>query len=145
MVLPDVATLQLSAAWIGLVAAVGGLVNLLLGLFSVLTGRDHWPQQLRRFRRRKPASQEDLHRQAISLVLDGAAVLIIIMGVSINIFGVQDHSQGEPLITLRFVLSLIGLAGAMACVICAYGIRRNITYTSTELRPAADSLSPPKE
>jgi hypothetical protein len=68
-------------------------------------------------------------------------VLIIIMGVSINIFGAADHSQGEPLITLRFVISLLGLAGAMACVFCAYGIRRTIVYTSTVPPPAADPLT----
>jgi uncharacterized membrane protein YidH (DUF202 family) len=122
-------------------AAVGGFLNLLVGLFTVVTGRDHWPQQLQRFRRRKPASQDDLRRQAMGLVLDGAAVLIIIMGVSINIFGAQDHNQGEPLITLRFVLSLIGLVGAMACVISAYGIRRTVIYTSTTPPPAADPLT----
>ena len=139
--LPEVAAFQLAAAWVALVAGVGGFANLLLGLFTVVTGRDHWPLQLRRFRRRKPASQEDLRRQAISLVLDGAALLIIIMGVSINIFGAQDHSQGEPLITLRFVLSLIGLAGAMACVISAFAIRRTVIYTSTTTPPAADPLT----
>jgi amino acid transporter len=140
MVLPDPATLQLAAAWVALVAAAGGLVNLLLGLFTVATGRDHWPKQLQRFRRRKPASQEDLRRHAMSLVLNGAAVLIIIMSVSINTFGARDHSQGEPLITLRFVLTLVGMAGAMACVISAYAISRNVTYISTRLPPARDPL-----
>jgi hypothetical protein len=133
--LPDPATLQLAAAWVGLVAALGGLVNLGLGLFSLLTGHDRWPKRLLSLRRRVPASQEDMRKHAMTLVLNGAAVLIIVMGVSINTFGARDHSQGEPLITLRFVLSLIGMAGAIACVIGAYSISLTVKYARTDLPP----------
>lgn len=136
--LPDPATLQVAAAWVSLAAAVAGLVNLGLGLYSILTGRDHWPKQLRSLRRRVPASPEDQRRQAMTLVLNGAAVLIIVMGLSINTFGAHDHSQGEPLITLRFVVSLIGLAGAMACIIAAYAIGHDIQYTSPRLTPGSE-------
>jgi uncharacterized iron-regulated membrane protein len=138
----DLANLQLAAAWVSLAAAVGGLVNLGLGLFSILTGRDHWPNRLRSLRRRVPASPEDLRRHAMTLVLNGAAVLIIIMGVSINIFGARDHSQGEPLNSLRFVLSLVGLTGAMACVIGAYSVSLTVKYTRTDLPPQTDPLPP---
>jgi amino acid transporter len=140
MWLPD-PTLQLTAAWVGLAAAVGGLVNLTAGLFSVLSGRDHWPQRLRHFRRRTPASQDDQRRHGLTLVLNGAAVLIIIMGISINIFGVRDHSQGEPLNTLRFLLTLIGIAGSIACVIGAYSLSLTVRYTDSRLstgRPPAE-------
>jgi len=129
MWLPDVATLQLTAAWVGLAAAVGGLMNLTAGLFSVLTGRDHWPKRLRRLRRRTPASQEDWRRHGMALVLNGAAVLIIIMGASIYTFAVRDQSLGEPLKALRFLLSLIGIAGSIACLIGAYRLSLAVRYT----------------
>lgn len=126
------------AVWVSLAAAVAGLVNLGLGLYSIVTGRDHWPKQLRNLRRRVPASPEDQRRHSMTLVLNGAAVLIIVMGVSINTFGAHDHSQGEPLITLRFVLSLFGLAGAMACVVAAYAIGHDVRYTSARLTPGSE-------
>jgi hypothetical protein len=140
MWLPDV-TLQLIAASVGLVAAVGGLVNLTAGLFSVLTGRDHWPKRLRRLRRRTPASQEDRRRHGMALVLNGAAVLIIIMGVSINTFGVRDQSLGEPLKIIRFLISLVGIAGSMGCLIGAY--RLSLTVRCTDGRVSAGQ--PPAE
>jgi hypothetical protein len=134
--LPDPATLEQYAAWISVVAAAGGLGNVLMGLGSILTGKDYWPRQLRRLRPRTPASTEDQRRYGMSVLLNGAAVLIIIMSISLNIFGARDHSQGEPLNTLRFVISLIGLAGAMVCVGGAYRYGLKVNYTLSESPPA---------
>jgi hypothetical protein len=142
MLLPDPATLQVATAWVGIVAGFIGLAGVLVGLFSVLTGRDHWPTALRRLRRRTPASQEDMRRHGITLVLNGAAVLIAVMGTSINNFSVQDHTIGEPLNTLRFVLTGIGVAGLLTCVIGAYSLSLTVQYKGTDLRPEVDPLSP---
>jgi hypothetical protein len=141
MFLLDPAALQLAAAGISVVAAVGAVLNILVGLSSILTGKDHWPKQLRFLRRRTPASPEDQRRYGMAVLLNGAAILIIIMGISINIFGARDHSQGEPLNTLRFVLSLIGLAGALACIGGSYRFGLTVRYTDAKLAAGA---SPPE-
>lgn len=134
--LPDPATLELYAAWVSVVAAAGGLANVLMGLGSILTGKDYWPRQLRRLRPLTPASPEDQRRYGMAVLLNGAAVLIIIMSLSLNIFSARDHSQGEPLNTLRFVISVIGFAGAMVCVGGAYRFGLTVKYTLPETPPA---------
>jgi uncharacterized iron-regulated membrane protein len=131
--LPDDAALRLAAAWLTVGAALAALMTLSLGLSSVLTGRDYWPKQLRRLRPRKPASPEDQRRYGMGLLLTGAAILIILMGSGINIFGAFDHSQGEPLNTLRFVLSVIGFAAAMLFIAAAYGIGLTVSYVDPKL------------
>jgi uncharacterized iron-regulated membrane protein len=137
----DPGALQLDAAWLSVVAALGGLVNLLVGLSSAVTGRGYWPKRLEHLRRRKPASEEDQRRRGTALALNGAAILIIMMGSSLNIFGARDHSQGEPLNTLRFVITLIGLAGAMVCVFVSYHVSLTVKY----LYPNLPAEAPPAE
>lgn len=124
----DTAALQLAAVWVSVLAGLLGVAGVSVGLFSVLTGRDHWPTLLRRLRRRIPASVEDQRRNGMALVLNGAAALIIVMGISIDNFSVNDRTMGEPLNTLRFVMTLIGMAGAIACVIGAYSVSLTIKY-----------------
>jgi uncharacterized iron-regulated membrane protein len=140
----DPGALQLDAAWLSVVAALGGLVNLLVGLSSAVTGRGYWPKRLEHLRRRKPASEEDQRRRGTALALNGAAILIIMMGSSLNIFGARDHSQVEPLNTLRFVITLIGFAGAIACIAAAYGISLRVKYTyprfPAEIPPAESTI-----
>jgi hypothetical protein len=140
--LPDIATLQLAAVWTSVAAGLVGLVAMTTGLFSLLSGRDHWPHVLRRLRRRIPASEEDQRRNGLSLALNGAAVLIVVMGTSINDFSIGDHSIGEPLNTLRFVLTLIGLAGVFGCVIGAYTVSLTVKYTYRNLPAEAPPANP---
>lgn len=131
--LPDNETLQLAAAWLSVGAALLGLVNLLVGLDSALTGRGHWPKRLERIRWRKPASPEDQRRYGMVLALNGAAVLMIILGNSLTIFGAANHSQGEPLNTLRFAMTVIGIAGALTCVGFAYRVSLTVRYANPRL------------
>jgi hypothetical protein len=138
---PDDATLQLVAAWVTVGAALVGLENLFLGLSSVLTGRDYWPRVLRRLRPRVPASPEDQRRYGMGLLLNGAAMMIILMGIAINIFGARDHSLGEPLNTLRFVLTLIGFAAVMVLITASYRISLKVRY----LDPKRPAEAPPVE
>jgi hypothetical protein len=139
---PDDAALQLAAAWVTVGAALVALMSLSLGLSSVLTGRDYWPRLLKRLRPRKPASPEDQRRYGISLLLTGAAILIILMGSGINIFGARDHSQGEPLNTLRFVLSLIGFAAALVFITASYRIGLMVRYEDPKLPAEAPPTEP---
>ena len=80
----DTGALQPSAVWVSALAGLLGVAGVSVGLFSVLTGSDHWPTLLRRLRRRIPASVEDQRRNGMALVLNGAAALIIVMGISID-------------------------------------------------------------
>jgi hypothetical protein len=141
--LPEIASIQVAAVWTSVVAGVVGLAFMTVGLFSVLTGRDHWPQFLQRLRRRIPSSEEDRRRSGLSLALNGAAVLIVVMGTSINDFSIGDHTIGEPLNSLRFVLTLIGLAGALGCVIGSYAVSLTVKYTYRNLSAEAPPAQPP--
>jgi hypothetical protein len=140
--LPDSATLQLAAVWTGVVVGVVGLAAMAAGLFSLLSGRDHWPHVLRRLRRRIPASEEDQRRNGTSLALNAAAMLIVVMGTSINEFTIGDYSIREPMTTLRFVLALIGLAGALGCVIGAYTVSLTVKYSHGNLPAEAPPANP---
>jgi hypothetical protein len=140
--LPDIATIQLAAVWTGVVVGVVGLAAMTAGVFSVVSGRDHWPHILRRLRRRVPASEEDQRRNGMSLALNAAAMIIVVMGTSIGNFTIGDRTIGEPLATLRFVLTLIGLAGALGCVIGSYTISLTIKYTYGKLSAEAPPASP---
>jgi hypothetical protein len=138
----DTGALQLAAVWVSVVAGLAGLAGVSAGLFSVLTGRDHWPGLLRRLRRRIPASVEDQRRNGMALLLNGTAVMIIIMGISIDNFSVHDHSLGEPLNTLRFVMTLIGMAGAIGGVIGAYSVSLTVKYNYGNLLAEAPPAEP---
>jgi hypothetical protein len=64
------------------------------------------------------------------------------MGTSINNFTIGDHSIGEPLGTLRFVLTLIGLTGALGCVVGAYVVSITVRYTYRNLPAQAPPAKP---
>jgi len=79
----------------------------------------------------------------LSLALNAAAVLVIVMGTSIDTFSIGDQSIGEPLNTLRLVLVLIGLAGALGCVIGAYAVSLKVKYIYRNFPAEAPSTQPP--
>jgi len=85
---------------------------------------------------------EDQRRHGLFMVLNAAAMLIIIMGSSIATFSIGDHRMGEPLNTLRFVVTLIGLAGAMACVGGAYRVSLRVSYVVGRNATGANPLPP---
>jgi len=123
----DPGSLEAWALLTAVVAATFGLGSVLLGLFSALTGKDHWPKVIWRLRRRVPASEEDRRTHGVALMLNGAAMLMILMGVSMTALtaGVRD---GEPLKALRFLLTLIGLGASIACVLGANAVFRRVRY-----------------
>ncbi len=135
--------MQVATAWTAVAGAGLGLVSLSAGLYSMSTGKDHWPTRLRRLRLRTPASEEAQRRHGLFMVLNAAAVLIIIMGASIATFSIGDHRIGEPLNTLRFVVTLIGLAGAMACVGGAYRVSLTVSYVVGRNATGTNPLLPP--
>ena len=69
-------------------------------------------------------------------------MMIILMGVAINIFGARDHSLGEPLNTLRFVLALIGFAAAIVSLTASYRISLTVGYLGSNLPAEAPTAEP---
>jgi hypothetical protein len=55
-------------------------------------------------------------------------MMIVLMSIAINIFGARDHSLGEPLNTLRFVLTLIGFGAVMVLITASYRISLTVKY-----------------
>jgi hypothetical protein len=78
----------------------------------------------------------------MGLLLTGAAMMIILMGVAINVFGARDHSLGEPLNTLGFVLTLIGFAAAMVFITASYRTSLTVKYMDPNLPAEAPPAEP---
>jgi hypothetical protein len=70
-------------------------------------------------------------------MLNGGALLLVLFGVSMNALGAGDHSLGEPLNTLRFVLTLIGLVVFVACAIGVYSLNLTVRYVDTKMAAGA--------
>ena len=70
------------------VAAVLSLVSVMLGLFSTLTGQDALPKRIRRMLRRMPASADDFRLRGVSLLLNGAAVMLLVSARVVVVFRV---------------------------------------------------------
>ncbi len=129
MELPDQG-LQTATLILAAVVSAVGLLTVLLGLFSLVTGRDHWPVPMRRLRRRTPASEEDFRVHGTYMMLNGGAMLLILLGVTMNALSIGSR-VGEPANTLRFVILLIAIATSLACVVGAYTLGLRIHYVSS--------------
>jgi hypothetical protein len=142
MPLPDTSVLQTDTLWLALVAAGFLLASALLGMFSLVTGRDHLPKQLRWLRRKTPASPDDYRRHGTSMLLTAGAMLIVLVGVSMTTLGAQNHSLGEPANTLAFLLSLVGALTALVLVFASYRVTLSVRYTIGKIPAGAPPVEP---
>jgi len=55
-------------------------------------------------------------------------MLLVLLGVSMNALSAQDHSLREPLITLQFLITMIGAATTLALVVGAYVVNLDVQY-----------------
>lgn len=62
------------------------------------------------------------------MMLTGGAMLLVLLGVSMNALSAQDHSLREPLITLQFLLTTIGAATSLALMVGAYVVNLDVRY-----------------
>ena len=125
--MPDLGTMQTIALSLALVGSGLAFLNITVGLYSAMTGADHWPQRLRRIRRRTPATADDHRVHGLGMLLGGCAVLMVLIGVTLNTLAIGDR-VGEPEKTMRFVISVIVFAASLACMIGANGFSSRVKY-----------------
>lgn len=134
-------------------AAVLSLANVGLGLFASLTGKDPLPKRIRRMLRRVPASAEDFRLRGVSLVLNGAAVMLLVSIITINVvvmsmlapavgYYAPSASMASPNDTVFLVTTVAALA-AIACFIGAYTLGVRVRYVSTRASTGALPGMPP--
>jgi hypothetical protein len=138
MLMPDLAWMQNTGLSIAAVAAVLSLTNVLLGLFSVVTGKDHLPLRIRHLLWKMPASADDHRTHGMSLMLNGAAIMLVELGLTAGIFG-SHGVRGFPADVMFFV-TMLAFCASLALTVGAYslGVRTRYvsTRTSTDTRPA---------
>jgi hypothetical protein len=133
------------------VAAVLSLVSMTLGLLSTLTGKDPLPKRIRSLLRRMPASAEDFRLRGMSLILNGAGVMLISL---LTINGVDRLAVGgwsgyAPSASLAFpkdtlfLVTTVAALGAMACFIGAYALGVRVRYVSTRASTGPEPGMPP--
>ncbi len=148
--LSDAVMQQISLS-LAAVAAVLSLVSVILGLFSTLTGKDPLPKRIRRLLRRVPASAEDFRTRGMSLVLGGAAVMLIASILTTNVVGLtlSGVSGYAPSATLAFpkaavfLIGLVAALAAMACFVGSYTLMLRVRYVSTRASTGAQPGMPP--
>ena len=123
----DVGAMQTAALALALTASVIALASMVLGLYSALTGKDHWPQQAGRIRGRVPASAEDQRAHGLSMVLNGCGALLILLAVTLTTVSIGSRA-GEPMNTMQFLIDLIALIAALASVIGAHSFGSRVKY-----------------
>jgi hypothetical protein len=134
-------------------AAVLSLANVVLGLFSSLTGKDPLPKRIRRMLRRVPASAEDFRLRGVSLVLNGAGVMLLVSIITTNVVVMSMLTPGvvylAPSASLAFskdtvfLVTTIAALAAIACFIGAYTLGVRVRYVSTRASTGALPGMPP--
>ena len=132
------------------IATLLSFVSLMLGLFSTLTGKDPLPARIRSRLRRAPASAEDFRRRGIVLMLTGAAVMLVVSLVTINVVNVIALGGNSayvayapwdlvafPRATVLFV-NTVAVLTALACFSGAYALSVRLRYIGT--RPSTGPL-----
>jgi hypothetical protein len=134
------------------VVAVLSLVNVTLGLFSTLTGKDPLPKRMRSLLRRAPGSAEDFRLRGMSLTLNGAAMMLIASLLTINVvepLAVGGWSGYAPSASLAFpkdtvfLVTTVAALAAIACFIGAYTLGVRVRYVSTRASTGAQPGMPP--
>jgi hypothetical protein len=137
---PDLTWLQDTALTVVSVAATVSLVSVMLGLFSVITGKDHLPWRIRRLLRRVPASAEDHRLHGMGLMLNGAALMLVMLGVAAGAAG--RHLGGFPS-EAQFFVTIIAFLGSMALLAGAYTVSVRVRIVSTRASTDAHTGLPP--
>lgn len=129
------------------VAAVLSLAGVMVGLLCTVTGKDPLPRRIRSVMRRVPASAEDFRLRGMSLMLNGAAVILL---VSLSAAEVVDRltagagyapagSLAFPTDTM-FLVTAVAVAAAVALFIAAYAVSVRVQYVSTRVVTGARSV-----
>ena len=132
-------------------AAVLSFVSVTLGLFSTLTGKDPLPRRIRSLLRRAPASAEDFRLRGTSLMLNGAAVMMIVSLLTVNVvnrltLGSISYMPSASLVFPRATVFLVTTVAALAALVCffgAYVLGARVRYVSTGSSTGIQQGTPP--
>ena len=138
---PDLTWLQDTALSVTSLAALLSLVNVVFGLFSVITGKDHLPWRIRRLLARVPASADDHRLHGTSLMLNGAALLMTMLGVSAGVAG--RHNPGGFPGDTQFFVTVLAFFGALALLAGSYTLSVRVRLVSTRGATDAHQEPPP--
>jgi hypothetical protein len=141
VLIPDLTWMEYTALTIASVAAVLSLTNVLLGLFSVITGKDHMPMFIRRRLWKMPASAEDHRLHGTSLMLNGAATMLAMLGVTSGIVGTHGV-RGFPGDAMFFI-TLVAFLTALTCTAGSYTLSVRARYVSTRASTDTNPGIPP--
>ena len=148
--------IQAITLWLTCAAAVLSCLSVMVGLISTLTGRDPLPKRIRSLMRRTPSSAEDFRLRGMSLMLNGAAVMLIASGLATNV--VEGLALGThvvayaPSATLEslafpkdtvFLVTTVAAVAAVAFFIGAYTLSVRVRYVSTRNSSATQPGIPP--
>jgi hypothetical protein len=128
MWLPDPASMAVTALWIVMLSIGLSLVTTLLGLYSLVTGEDHWPRVIRPLRRRVPATPDDRRTNAVTMVLRGTGVMLLSLAVAMNALALLDPALDEPGKTFQFLLGLLAVVTGLASIGGAHLLGLGVRY-----------------
>ena len=133
-------------------AALLSFVSVTVGLFSTLTGKDPLPRRIRSLLRRVPASADDFRLRGMTLMLNGAAVMVMVSLLTINVVNtltrgsisgyVPSASVAFPRATVFLVTTVAALA-ALACFVAAYVLGVRVRYIGTGPSTGTQQGTPP--
>jgi hypothetical protein len=140
VLLPDVAWMQETTLWLAGLVAVLSLGSIFLGMVSIGTGRDYLPTRVRRLLSRVPASEEDHRLRGMSLVLNGAAMMIFALGITASTLATINRGSFPKGL---FFVTTIAFLGAIACSIGSYMLYWRVRFVSTRESTNAQAGIPP--
>ena len=139
---PDLTWLQNAALSITSLVAVLALVNIVLGQYSAMSGKDFLPKRIRRQLRRVPASEEDHRTRGMSLTLNGAAVMMLMLGITATpLIGMYNRGQFSR--DAVFFISTVGMLAALYCAVWSYTLHQRVRFVSTRTSTDAHPGIPP--
>jgi hypothetical protein len=132
--------MQDTALSIASFGAVLALASVLLGLFSVISGVDHFPTRVRRLLWKVPASADDHRVHGVMLMLNGAAVMLVELGVTAEIVGFRNHNFPANAV---FFITILAILTSLACTAGSYTLSLRVRYISTRASTDPNRGIPP--
>jgi hypothetical protein len=136
-------------------AALLSFASVTLGLVFTVSGKDPLPGRVRSLLRRVPASPEDFRLRGMTLMLNGAAVMLIVTLLTINVVNrltFSGFSGYVPLATLAtlavpkatvFLVNTVAALATLACFIGAYKVGVLVRYIATGPSNSTQQRMPP--
>jgi hypothetical protein len=141
VLIPDLSWMRDAALALASVGAVLGLASVLLGLYSVISGQDHLPKRIRRLLWKVPASVDDHKTRGLALMLNGAAMMLVELGITAGVVGAYDHRSFAA--DAAFFITVVALLTSLACTAGSYTLSLRVRYVSTRTSTDPNRGIPP--